>query len=97
MNSTTGVHNMPNSSEFLKKIIKAELITQYPDLGDSRALRDGFQGAIKIRRATPDKQIEEMKNTGVQDSIPVVEDDVLDPGGTSKYEEIVNHGQQDKN
>ena len=79
MNSTTGVHNMPNSSEFLKKIIKAELITQYPDLGGTIPEgSDGFQGAIKIRRATPDKQIEEMKNTGVQDSIPVVEDDVLE-------------------
>lgn len=90
MNSTTGVHNMPNSSEFLKKIIKAELVTQYPDLGGKIPDgSDGFQGSIKIRRATPDKQIEEMKNTGVEDSIPVVQDDVLDPGGTGKYEEMV--------
>ena len=90
MNTITGVHNLPNTSEFLKKIIKAEVITQFPDLGGVVPEgTDGFQGSIKIRRATPDKQIEEMKNTGVEDSIPVVEDEVLDPGGTSKYEEIV--------
>lgn len=90
MSETTGVHNLPKSSEMLKKIIKAELVTQYPDLGGVVPEgSDGFQGAVKIRRATPDKEIEEMKNTGVEDSIPLVESDILDPGGVGRYEEIV--------
>ena len=90
MSKTTGVHNLPKSSEMLKKIIKAELVTQYPDLGGVIPEgSDGFQGAVKLRRATPDKEIEEMKNTGVEDSIPLVESDILDPGGVGRYEEIV--------
>ena len=52
------------NKELLKKMIKAELITQYPNLGgkvDEGA--DQFQGAIKIRRITPNKAYGEIKNT----------------------------------
>lgn len=50
--------------EFLKKIIKAELITQYPNLGGKITNGDNqFQGAIKIRRITPNKSYGEIKNT----------------------------------
>lgn len=50
--------------ELLKKMIKAELITQYPNLGGN--VTDGtnqFQGAVKIRRITPNKSYGEIKNT----------------------------------
>ncbi|MEI3395626.1 MAG: phage tail tip lysozyme [Clostridia bacterium] len=49
--------------DLLKKIIKAELITQYPNLGGKIANgTDQFQGAIKIRRITPNKSYGEVKN-----------------------------------
>ena len=90
LNSTTGVHNLPKDSDFLKKIIQAELVTQYPDLGgEIPEGSDGFQGAIKIKRATPDKEIEEMKNTGVEDEEPLSQNDILDTGEVGKYEDIV--------
>ena len=52
------------SKELLKKIIKAQVITQFPDLGGQiKSGTDGFQGAVKIRRVSPDKDYGEMKNT----------------------------------
>lgn len=50
--------------ELLKKIIKAELITQYPNLGGNVTNGDNeLQGAVKIRRITPNKSYGEIKNT----------------------------------
>ena len=50
--------------DLLKKIIKAELITQYPNLGGNVANGGNqFQGAVKIRRITPNKSYGEIKNT----------------------------------
>ena len=50
--------------DFLKKIIKAELCTQYPNLGGETTNGDNeFQGAVKIRRITPNKSYGEIKNT----------------------------------
>ena len=41
------------------------MYTQFPDLGGTVPDgSDGFQGAVKIRRVTPNKDIGEMKNTG---------------------------------
>lgn len=60
-----GMHNLPNDVEFLKKIIKAELANQLPNLGGTIPEgSSGFQGNIKIRRSTPNKNIGEMKNVG---------------------------------
>lgn len=67
INGQAGYHNLPtNSIEFVKKIIKAEVFTQFPDLRGNipEDSADGFQGAVKIRRVTPNKEPGEMKNTG---------------------------------
>lgn len=58
-NESAEYHNIPEDTEFLKKMIKAEVFTQFPDLkgtipSDSV---DGFQGAISIRRVTPNKKL----------------------------------------
>lgn len=79
INSTPGAYNVPTDSEFLKKIIKAEVITQFPDLGGTVPEgSDGFQGSIKIRRVSPDKEIGEMKNTGAEDAVPIQEEVAYD-------------------
>ena len=58
-------HNLPTDIDFLKKMLKAEVYTQFPDLGGTVPIgSDGFQGAVKIRRVTPNKNVGEMKNTG---------------------------------
>ncbi len=65
MNKSGKYHNVPDDIDFLKKMIKAEVYTQFPDLGGTvPANTDGFQGAVQIRRVTPNKEIGEMKNTG---------------------------------
>lgn len=51
--------------EILKKMIKAEVSSQFPNLGGEIAEgSDGFQGGIKVRRVTPNKELGEMKNIG---------------------------------
>ena len=50
------------TEEMLKKFIKTEVVTQYPDLGGT--VKDGtnqFQGTIKVRRITPNKEYGEVK------------------------------------
>lgn len=56
-NKSPEYHNLPNDVDFLKKMLKAEVYTQFPDLGGTipSDSKDGFQGAITIRRATPNK------------------------------------------
>lgn len=57
-NENNNLHNMPKGSEFLKKIIKAEVITQFPNLGGNIPEgSNGFQGAIDIRRITPNRKV----------------------------------------
>ena len=63
LNKSGEYHNLPDDNEFLKRMIKAEIVTQFPDLGgkipdDSK---DGFQGAINIRRVTPNKNPRRIK------------------------------------
>lgn len=59
-----------NDVELFKKMVKAELVTQFPDLGGTVDENDSnqFQGAIKVRRISPNKNIGEVKNTGTGDS-----------------------------
>lgn len=55
-----GLHTLPQkgAKQFIKKIIKAEVITQFPNLGGNvPAESNGFQGAIDIKRITPNKEI----------------------------------------
>lgn len=63
LNRTAGVKSGIDK-EFLKKMIKAEVCTQFPDLGANVDDGNGFQGIIDILRITPNKEIGALKNTG---------------------------------
>ena len=56
-NESAEYHNIPNDINFLKKLLKAEVYTEFPDLKGTIASdsKDGFQGAVTIRRVTPNK------------------------------------------
>lgn len=56
-NKSSEYHNLPKNVDFLKRMLKAEVVTQFPNLkGDiPNDAEDGFQGAISIRRVTPNK------------------------------------------
>ena len=58
-NKSSKYHNLPKDINFLKKMIKAEVVTQFPDLAGkiSSDSEDGFQGAVTIRRVTPNKEL----------------------------------------
>ena len=67
LNRREGMYTLKKSNkELLKKMIKAEVVTQFPDLGGKVDENDSnqFQGAITVRRVTPDKEIGELKSTG---------------------------------
>lgn len=57
-NKSAEYHNLPEDVNFLKKMLKAEVFTQFPDLKGNvpSESKDGFQGAISIRRVTPNKK-----------------------------------------
>ncbi len=62
-NYESGKFNLPKDAEFLKKLIKAEIITKFPNLeGNIPEGSSGFQGAINIRRVTPNKEIGSVDN-----------------------------------
>lgn len=65
INNSGEFQNVTADKKFLKKLLKAEAVTKYPNLGGKIPEgSDGFQGAIDIKRATPNKGIGEMVNTG---------------------------------
>lgn len=69
-----GLYTLRKSDkELLKDMLKAEVVTQFPDLGGSIDENNSnqFQGAITVRRITPDKQIGEMKSTGAGEKTTV--------------------------
>ena len=63
LNSTAGVKSGIDK-EFLKKMIKTEVVTQMPDLGAEVSEDKGFQGITSILRITPNKDIGSFKYTG---------------------------------
>ena len=88
--SRGGIHNLPTDAEIVKKMLKAEVITQFPDLGgEIPEDSDGFQGAVKVRRVTPDKEIGELKNTGSGETTAIENDVDYDTTEKSDYEDIV--------
>lgn len=88
-NKNPSIHNLPEDKEFLKKIMKAELITKFPNLGgEVPEGSDGFQGAVKLRRVTPNKDIDEYKNTGKGDT--TVTEEEVDYGTVISNEYIEN-------
>lgn len=59
---TSGVEII--SIDLLKKMIKAEAISQYPNLGGKITDPDNqFQGNVNLKRVTPNKKLGEFKNT----------------------------------
>lgn len=74
LNRTAGVKSGIDR-EFLKKMIKAEISTQFPDLGAEIDEDKGFQGIVDVLRIMPNKEIGELKNTGAgQETIKDDED-----------------------
>lgn len=65
-----------DDKDLLKKIFKAEVVTQFPDLGGKieKNNENEFQGAINVRRVTPNKEIGIMKSTGAGEK--TTEDDL---------------------
>ena len=89
-NTKSGVHNLPTSTEFLRKIIKAELATQFPDLGGNIPKdSDGFQGTVKIRRITPNKDIGSMTSPSRDTTTTIEPDTSYDPNSASADEATV--------
>ena len=97
MNNTAGVHNLPESTDFLKKILKAEIITQFPDLGgEVPEDSDGFQGAVDIKRVSPNKEIGAVENKGAGETYSLeseINDGDVQEGN---YEEIVKQWKSGK-
>lgn len=85
-------HNLPNDVNFLKRMLKAEVYTQFPDLGGTVPSDsvDGFQGAVKIRRVTPNKEVGEMKNTGKGETSN------LEQGTVNEPEQVEDRNDQNK-
>ena len=74
-------HELTSNKELLKKMIKAEVYTQFPDLGGiiPEGSTNGFQGAIQIRRVTPNKQPGTMVNTGRGETSSLEQGEVNEP------------------
>ena len=63
LSNTPGLYGIDDVDLF-KKMVKAELVTKYPNLGGAISEEDEdtkFQGAIKVRRITPNKEIGEVR------------------------------------
>lgn len=77
-NHRAGVHTLPDDPEFLKKILQAELVTQYPDLGGNVPEDStGFQGVTTIRRVTPNKRMGDINDNPGRGTVSKQEDDVI--------------------
>ena len=69
LNTSSEYHNVPKDKKFLKKLLKAEAVTKFPNLGGKIPEgSEGFQGAIDIKRVTPNKEVGAMVNTGKDDT-----------------------------
>ena len=86
-----------DDKEMLKTMIKAELITQYPDLGgqtfDSEDGEDdeadnNFQGAIHLRRVMPDRDIGDMENVSTDATVQNYNYVTADSEGLGTKEDI---------
>lgn len=94
-----GLHNLPQkeAEEFIKKLIKAEVVTQFPNLGGNIPEdSNGFQGSVDIRRITPNKEIGSIDdNPGRGEEIKTDQDDEIhDVNDSPNDEETVKTWQQ---
>lgn len=91
INKDVGSHNVPKDEEFLKEMIKAELITKFPNLGGTVPEdSEGFQGAVDLRRISPDKEIEELTQASNGETANIEQEETNDPNeDIGAYEDIV--------
>lgn len=85
LDSTAGVKSGIDK-DFLKKMIKTEVVTQMPDLGAEVSEDKGFQGITSILRITPNKDIGSLKDTGAGKETVKTEDDSNTDDMTNKSE-----------
>lgn len=100
LNNTAGVKSGIDK-EFLKKIIKAEIYTQVPDLGGNIGTSSGFQGAVNIVRITPNKEINSLTNTGAGQETIIDQDEsdtieIINKEKIQKQEEIIKKWSEGK-
>ena len=80
-------HNVPK--ELLKKMIKAEVVTEFPNLGGEIPQNSsGFQGVIDIKRISPNKEVGELKNTGQGETSNIEQETEEVNDATEQEEEI---------
>lgn len=93
INKDIDSHNVPKDEEFLKELIKAELVTKFPDLGGNIPEgSDGFQGAVSLKRISPDKEIGELKLVSGGKTSNIEQEENNDPNeDVSAYEQIVKN------
>ena len=90
INTSGSYHDVPDDVDFLKKLIQAEVVTKFPNLGgEIPEGESGFQGVIDVKRVTPNKAVGEMKNTGQgETSVLEPESSFTDVSLTPREEEI---------
>lgn len=92
LNTSSEYHNVPKDKKFLKKLLKAEAVTKFPNLGGKIPEgSEGFQGAIDIKRVTPNKEVGAMVNTGKGET------NVLEPETSYNDSQITPREEQIKN
>lgn len=80
-------HDVPK--ELLKKMIKAEVVTEFPDLGGEIPQdSSGFQGAIDVKRISPNKNVGELKNTGQGETSSIEQETETVNNATEQEKEI---------
>lgn len=90
INTSGWYHDVPGDVDFLKKLIQAEVVTKFPNLGgEIPEGESGFQGVINVKRVTPNKAVGELKNTGQgETSVLEPESSFTDVSLTPREEEI---------
>lgn len=77
--------------ETLKKFIMAEAMTKYPDLGGESDGDSKFQGTVKIKRVTPDKNIGQVEEAGQKEiNLKYVEKETFDSYVQNNDDEALN-------
>ncbi len=97
LNTSSEYHNVPKDKKFLKKLLKAEAVTKFPNLGGKIPEgSDGFQGAINIKRVTPNKEVGAMVNTGKDDTNILEKESAYDDSQMTPREEQIKKWEEGK-
>ena len=97
LNTSSEYHNVPKDKKFLKKLLKAEAVTKFPNLGGKIPEgSDGFQGAINIKRVTPNKEVGAMVNTGKDDTNILEKEPAYDDSQMTPREEQIKKWEEGK-